>query len=90
MSDMELTWIKLPHRIYAKNDDGKVICEITFPETGSGVCTIDHTFVDDDARGMGLASRLVESAVNEIEDRGEKAEATCQYASKWMKEHGKK
>ena len=33
-------------KIYKTTEDGKLIAEITFPETEAGVYTIDHTFVD--------------------------------------------
>ena len=40
----EIDWIQLPHRIYLRDDDGRVICEINFPETAPGVCTIESTW----------------------------------------------
>lgn len=77
-----MEFIRLAHRIYKKNEDGKVICEIEFPEIKKGECSITHTFVDDDYRGMGLAKTLVEEAIKTIEARGEKVSATCSYAKK--------
>ena len=44
-----------PYRIFCTDDAGKCVAEITFPETEAGVCCIDHTFVDDSLRGMGIA-----------------------------------
>ena len=46
-------------RIFAKDKSGKLLAEITFPETESGVCTINHTFVDESLRGQGIAGQLV-------------------------------
>jgi predicted GNAT family acetyltransferase len=84
----EIDWIQLPHRIYGRDDDGRVICEINFPETAPGVCTIESTFVNEDYRGKGLAGKLVSEAIAMIEGRGEKVEATCAYAKVWMKHKG--
>ena len=49
-----------------------------------GVFTINHTYVDDRMRGRGIASELVRRAVEEIERRGGRVEATCSYALLWL------
>ena len=77
-------------RIIMKNESGGVIAEITFSETSPGFFVIDHTFVDDSLRGQGIASKLVQSAADEIERRGGKIGATCSYAVKWLESHGYK
>ena len=74
-------------RILQKDETGRVIAEITFPETSPGVFVIDHTFVDGSLRGQGVASKLVQAAVDEIKKRGGRVEATCSYAKKWLSEH---
>ena len=43
------------HRIFAKDQEGHVIAEVTFPEVSEGTAVIDHTFVDDSLRGQGVA-----------------------------------
>ena len=75
-------------RIYMNDDKGDVAAEITFAEASPGIFVIDHTFVDSSLRGQGIASKLVQAAVNEIESRNGKITATCSYAAKWLKEHG--
>ena len=74
------------NRIYKTDDTGKVIAEVTFPETAEGVYTIDHTFVDNSLRGQGIAGQLVQAAVDEITAKGGRVEATCSYAVKWLSE----
>ena len=69
------------------DNDGKLIAEITFPETAPGVYTIDHTFVDDSLRGQGMAGTLVQLAVDEIQRREGEIAATCSYAKKWLEEN---
>ncbi len=73
------------NRAYLINAEGKLVAEVTYPETSPGVFTIDHTFVDNSLRGQGIAAKLVETAVEEIEKKG-KVEATCSYAVKWLEE----
>ena len=69
------------------DDEGKLIAEITFPETEPGVFTIDHTFVDDSLRVQGMAGTLVQLAVDEIQRREGVIAATCSYAKKWLEEN---
>ena len=71
-----------------KNENGRIVAEITFPETSPGIFVIDYTFVDESLRGQGIASKLVQAAVDEIKKRGGQVQATCSYAKKWLKEHG--
>ena len=78
----------MENRISQKDENGRVIAEITFPETSPGIFVIDHTFVDESLRGKGVASMLVQAAVDEIKKRGGQVQATCSYAKKWLKEHG--
>ena len=70
------------HRIYVV-ENGEEVGEVTFPER-DGVYVINHTYVDDRYRGQGIASELVRRAVEEIERRGGKMEATCSYALLWL------
>lgn len=71
-------------RIYAADDSGKIIAEINFPEVSPGGCEIVHTYVDDSLRGQGIAGKLMEMAVAEIEGQGKKVTASCSYAMKWL------
>lgn len=75
-------------RVYARNDAGKLVAEITFPMTAPGVYTIDHTFVDPSLRGQGAASQLVQAALEQIKENGGRVEATCSYAVRWLEQHG--
>ena len=73
-------------RIYAENEKGDVIAEVTFP-IRDGVAVIDHTFVDDSLRGQGIAGILVQSAADQIRDGGYRIASTCSYASAWLEKH---
>lgn len=72
--------------------DGEEVGEVTFAPQGrgpqhperDGVYIINHTYVDDRLRGQGIASELVRLAVEEIERRGGRVEATCSYALLWL------
>lgn len=83
-----MEYIRLPHSIKRKDDNGRILAEITFPENEPGVYTIDHTYVSDDLRGQGIADKLVRMAVDQIHEQGGEVRATCSYASVWLKKNG--
>ena len=74
-------------RIWAENEEGRLVAEITFPQVRPGVAEIDHTFVDASHRGQGAAAKLVEAAAAQLRRRGMKAVLTCSYAKKWFGDH---
>lgn len=73
-------------RIYAQDDIGNLIAEVTFPISGS-TATISHTFVDDSLRGQGVANLLLVEAVAQIRTGSLKVIPACSYAAKWFAEH---
>lgn len=86
-----MDYITYKNRIAAV-DNGEEIGEVTFAPQGrgpqhperDGVYVINHTYVDDRYRGQGIAAELVRRAVEEIERRGGRVEATCSYALLWL------
>ena len=81
-----MEYIKEENRIYSKDENGKIIAEIDF-EKSNDAMIITHTFVDESLRGQGIASKLVEMAIEEIKKRGLKPGATCSYAKSWLEKH---
>ena len=77
-----MEYITEKHRIFVV-DNGEEVGEVTFPER-DGVYVINHTYVDDRLRGQGIASELVRRAVEDIERRDGRVEATCSYAALWL------
>lgn len=75
------------NRIYIEDSNGKIIAEIEFEEIQKNVYNIYHTFVDESLRGKGVASKLVNEAVNEIKLRNGEVQATCSYAKKWLEKN---
>ena len=73
-------------RIYAENDNGEVVAEITYT-VNDGIATINHTFTDDSLRGQWIAGKLVQTAAEQIIKNGYKLRATCSYAVSWLNKH---
>ena len=82
-----MEWKKEDNRIFAEDENGKTLAEVTFYEIEKGKYNIDHTFVDDSLRGQGIGSKLVEEAVKMLTEKGVQIEATCPFAQKWLAEH---
>ena len=76
-----------PTRIYSIAENGALQAEITFPMVSKGVYCTNHTFVDDSLRGQGIASALVQAAVEQIHEMGGQVTATCSYARDWLQRH---
>lgn len=83
-----MDYIRLPHSIKRKDENGKILAEITFPENEPGIYTIDHTYVGDELRGQGVAGELVQMAVDQIKEQGGEVRATCSYAYGWLQKKG--
>ncbi|EIA20487.1 GNAT family N-acetyltransferase [Listeria fleischmannii] len=68
------------NRIYAVNDEGVEVGEITFTDAGESMFIIDHTGVDDNMRGQGIASELVAHAVSKARAENKKIIPLCPFA----------
>ncbi|PZG37535.1 N-acetyltransferase [Listeria ivanovii] len=68
------------NRIYAVNNEGTEVGEVTFVPTGEDMFIIDHTGVDDAARGQGIAQELVKRAVEKAKTEGKKIIPLCPFA----------
>ncbi|QIB70793.1 N-acetyltransferase [Aminipila butyrica] len=78
------------NRIYHANQQGKVLAEILFPYEEGNIANITHTVVDDSLKGQGIAGKLVQMAVEEIERSHKTPKFTCPYAAKWAEKNYKK
>ncbi|WP_161879002.1 GNAT family N-acetyltransferase [Alkalibacterium sp. MB6] len=72
-----MEFVKGTNRFY-KEEDGKLLAEVTFVDQGD-VVAIDHTFVDPSLRGQGIAEKLVDRVVEEMEKENKKIVPVCPY-----------
>ena len=59
--------------------NGARIAEMTYLRTGPGQITIDHTEVQPDLRGQGIARRLLDAGVAWARRTGTKITPRCSY-----------
>ena len=68
--------------------DGELGGEISYALQSGDIVDLNHTFVDESARGTGLASRLARYAFDQIRADGEwTILPTCPYLTGWVKQH---
>ncbi len=79
--------VKEDNKVYILNEKGKEVAYVTFPKYDEQTVIIDHTFVDDSLRGMGIASKLMNTAYEVIEAHHWKAILQCSYAKTWFEKH---
>jgi predicted GNAT family acetyltransferase len=58
-----------------------------FKPDSHGRLVFPHTEIDEDQRGQGLASRLIEGALDDVRARGETLVATCETVKGFVDEH---
>lgn len=75
-----------PGRIFAQDESGKLLAEVTFPDRGDAV-EINHTFVDPSLRGQGVAGQLLQAVADTLRAGGRRAIPTCSYAVRWFEAH---
>ena len=59
--------------------DGRQAGEMTYQRLGANRILIDHTEVDPQLRGKGVARQLLDAAVAWARENGIKVNATCSY-----------
>ncbi|MBP1045151.1 N-acetyltransferase [Enterococcus sp. BWM-S5] len=64
------------------NDNNEEIGEMTWSNAGEEMMIIDHTFVDPQYRGQGLAEKLVLNGVEKARKENKKIIPLCPFAKK--------
>ena len=69
------------------DENGRVIAEITYATTSDpNVVVADHTFVDSSLRGQGVAGKLLDALVEDMNKQNKKIKASCSYIVKKFQE----
>lgn len=63
-----------------RNEEGKRVAEMTYVTSGDSGFIIDHTEVDPELRGQGVAESLLDAAVKHAREKNLKIYATCPFA----------
>jgi uncharacterized protein len=84
---MSFQYVEENNRFTAKDSQGIEAGEVTFSRGGEGVLVIDHTGVDPDYRGQGVAEELVRKVVEKAKKEGLKVQPVCSYAKREFEKH---
>jgi len=72
---------------YVLLQDGEVIGLAEY-ELGGDAIVFTHTEVDEEKRERGMASTLVQAALDDVRDNSERrVVASCPYVRSWLSEH---
>ena len=82
-----MNFVKDDGRIYVEDNDKNIVAQVTFSKVNKNTYDINHTFVDPSLRGKGIASKLVEEAVNYIKEKNCNIIASCSYARNWLEKN---
>lgn len=82
-----MTFLTESNRIYIKDEQDRLLAEVTFPSISPWLVDVNHTFVDDSLRGQGIAGKLMEAVVSHLRETGQSCICTCSYAKKWFASH---
>ena len=69
-----------------RNEEGERIAEMTYVTSGDSGFIIDHTEVDPEHRGQGVAESLLDAAAKHAREKNLKIYATCPFALKKLQE----
>ena len=69
-----------------RNEENDRVAEMTYVTSGDSAFIIDHTEVDPELRGKGIAEDLLEAAVKHAREKNLKIHATCPFALKKLRE----
>lgn len=69
-----------------RNEDGKRVAEMTYVTSGDSAFIIDHTEVDRELRGQGIAEDLLDAAAKHAREKNLKIHATCPFALDKLRE----
>ena len=69
-----------------RSDEGERVAEMTYVTSGDSAFVIDHTEVDPELRGQGIAEDLLAAAVKHAREKDLKIHATCPFALNKLRE----
>lgn len=79
-----MKWNYEDGRIYSYNDKKELMAEVTYEYIGANEVNINHTYVNPELRGKGVASEILSLLAEYLREKGLRAKATCSYANSWL------
>lgn len=79
--------VKNDNKIALVNDKNQEVAFVSFRFKDEKTLVIEHTVVDENLQGQGIASKLLQIFVEEYENKGLKIIPECSYAQKWFSKH---
>ncbi len=74
-------------RFFAEADGKEIDAELTYSLPEEKTMNFNHTFVDEEYRGMKVAESLASTALTYAREHGYRAMLTCAYMIAFVKRH---
>ena len=71
----------------AKDEQDRIMGLVTYKKAGEKSIELDHTEVEDEHKGKGIASVLVKSVADYARQNSLHVIPTCPYAVTWFEKH---
>lgn len=79
---MALNYLEDHERFYVCDANNKQIAEMTFTRVVQNKATINHTYIDPEYRGKGIADKLLNLVVTKLQQEQREIIPICSYAAK--------
>lgn len=79
---MALNYLEDHESFYVCDANNKQIAEMTFTRVGQNKATINHTYIDPEYRGKGIADKLLNLVVTKLQQEQREIIPICSYAAK--------
>jgi predicted GNAT family acetyltransferase len=79
--------VKGANKVFILDENKNEIAYVSFPLVEEGVVEIDHTYVNESLRGLGIAGKLMDAAYEVIKQSNLKAKLSCSYAIKYFEKN---
>lgn len=79
---MALNYLEDHERFYVCDANNKQIAEMTFTRVGQNKATINHTYIDPEYRGKGIADKLLNLVVTKLQQEQREIIPICSYVAK--------
>ncbi|MGF3066875.1 GNAT family N-acetyltransferase [Facklamia sp. P12945] len=86
-----MEFLREDHAIVLRNEENEMIAEITYRDTDDEKLVVaNHTFTSDSLRGQGIAGKLLDELVADMQQQGKKIYPSCPYVIRKFDEEAEK
>ena len=82
-----MEFIHNDNEILLYNNNQEVLAYVKFPQVVDGIVNVTTTYVSEELQGQGIAGKLMNELVKNLQHTNRKAIPTCTYTRNWFSKH---